>query len=155
MRSDPRRKAPPVVSPMARQLSHFGHRQKREGAPGAPSPNLALLDGSPADEQVVDDADDRQDQQEVDEAPGDVEREAQQPQHEENDHNRPDQTDHEEPPPKNIVLRDSIDIRLQHGGVGVNHGGRGPDPSLPPAFSSPVLPDVHNRASEEIAGDSE
>src|SRR6266568_3834511 len=63
MRSDPRRKAPPVVSPMARQLSHFGHRQKREGAPGAPSPNLALLDGSPADEQVVDDADDRQDPQ--------------------------------------------------------------------------------------------
>src|SRR6266550_8345024 len=155
MRSDPRRRAPPVVSPMARQLSHFVHRPKNEGAPGAPSPNLELLDGPPADQQVVDDADDRQDQQQVDETPGHVEREAQQPQHEEDDDHGPDQTHHQEPPRNDIVLFDSIDIILQQGGVGVNQDGRGPDPGRAPALSSPARRDDHNRALAETAGDFE
>src|SRR2546426_363461 len=73
----PVRKSSLSSSPIAPQLSHFGQRPKKEGAPGAPSPNLELLDGPPADEQVVNDADDRQDQQQVDEASGDVQREAQ------------------------------------------------------------------------------
>src|SRR6266849_6103441 len=71
MRSDPRRKTPPVVSPMARQLSHFARGTKRGRAWRALG-DSAPLDGSPADQQVIDDADDCQDQQQVDEAAGNV-----------------------------------------------------------------------------------
>src|SRR5438445_10533215 len=108
MRSDPRRKAPPVDSPMARQLSHFGPPAKKRARLARPRRNLERSDGSPADQQVVNDADDRQDQQQVDEASGEVEREAQQPQHEEDDDHGPDQTHHDEPPRNDIVLFASI-----------------------------------------------
>src|SRR3989442_1138410 len=40
-------------------------------------------------------------------------------------------------------------------GVGVNGGGRGPDPGLAPALSSQARRDGHNRASAGTAGDFE
>src|SRR4029077_19472441 len=59
---------------------------------------VGSLDGSAADQQVIEDADDRQDQQQVDEGPGDMQRKAEQPQHKEDDDDGPDQARHEEPP---------------------------------------------------------
>src|SRR5437588_11910899 len=94
MRSEPRRKTPPVVSPIAGPLSHVEKRKKR-ARPSAPSRRQAGgLDRSPTDQQVVDDADDRQHEQEMDQATADLQGNAQQPPDEEDDNDRPDQASH-------------------------------------------------------------
>src|SRR5438309_10814250 len=94
MRSEPRRKTPPVVSPIAGPLSHVEKRKKGRARARPRVGKAGRLDRSPTDQQVVDDADDRQHQQEMDQATADLQGNAQQPQDEEDDNDRPDQASH-------------------------------------------------------------
>src|ERR1700737_2815229 len=95
MRSDPRRKTPPVVSPTAPQLSHGGSGARKRGRGGRALVGWwAALDRSAAHQQVVNDPDNRQQQQQMNEPTADAEGEAEEPQDEEHDDDGPDQASH-------------------------------------------------------------